>query len=326
MENRKLGNLTVSPIGFGCMGLSHAYGTAMPINDAVKVVEQAYDIGYRFFDTAECYIGELADGTKSYNEAIVGEALKNVRDKVTIATKCGVQHAPDKSLLLDSRPQTIRKALEGSLKKLHTDYIDLYYLHRIDPKVAPEEVARVMSELIKEGKILHWGISEATEDYIRRAHAVCHITAVQNRYSMMARWHEKLFPTLEELNIDLVAFSPLANGFLTGKFQNNHFVDKKDFRNDMPQYTKEGIAKGQKLLQMLKDLAEEKHVTAAQISLAWLLHQKPWIVPIPGSRKISRLQENLDAAKIKLTAQEMKNINTALSQMDLLVFGGHQAK
>lgn len=143
---------------------------------------------------------------------------------------------------------------------------------------------------------------------------------------MMARWHEKLFPTLEELNIGLVAFSPLANGFLTGKFQNNHFVDKKDFRNDMPQYTKEGIAKGQKLLQMLKDLAEEKHVTAAQISLAWLLHQKPWIVPIPGSRKISRLQENLDAAKIKLTAQEMKNINTALSQMDLLVFGGHQAK
>ena len=234
-----------------------------------------------------------------------------------------MRHGGD-HLLLDSRPATIRSSVERSLFRLGTDYIDLYYQHRIDPNVSPEEVAETMAELIKEGKIRHWGISEVNEDYLRRAHTVCPVTAVQNRYSMMARWHESLFPVLEELNITLVAFSPLANGFLSGKYgENTSFEQGVDFRSNMPQYTKEGFDRSRKLLNLLNELAKRKDATPAQLSLAWILCKKPFIVPIPGSRKTERLQENLRASEIVLTAEEISMIDSLLDKTDFLVFGGH---
>lgn len=223
MEKRKLGNsdLFVNPVGLGCMGFSHASGDPVDSATAIKTLRQAYEMGYDFFDTAEAYTGIFPDGTVSYNEELVGAALKGVRDKVVIATKMGVHHNEDLSLRLDSRPETIRSSVETSLKRLGTDYIDLYYQHRIDPTVEPETVAETMAQLIKEGKIRYWGISETTEEYLRRANAVCPVTAIENRYSMMARWHEKIFPVCEELNVAYVAFSPMANGFLTGKYNPN---------------------------------------------------------------------------------------------------------
>ncbi len=328
MEKRILGNsgIQVSPVGLGCMGLTHASGDPMESTQAVKVLQQALEIGYTFFDTAECYTGVNPDGTTAYNEEVVGEALRPVRDKVVLATKFGVHHAPDNSLMLDSRPETIRTSIEGSLKRLGTDYVDLYYQHRIDPKVSPEEVAGVMADLIKEGKVRAWGISETTEEYLRRAHAVCPVAVIQNRYSMMARWHETIFPTVEELNIAYVAFSPMANGFLSGKYdQNTQFEGKQDYRGRMPQYTEEGMARGRELLELLNQLAAEKNATSAQISLAWMLCKKPWIIPIPGSRKPERLRENLNSAQITLTAEELKTIDEKLDSMDFLVFGGHKS-
>lgn len=219
MQKKRLGNsdLYVAPVGLGCIGFSHAYGKPLEAAEAVRTLREAIDIGYDFLDTAESYTGVNPDGTVSYNEELVGKAVKGIRDKVVIATKMGVSRNEDRTLRFDSRPETIRRSVEGSLKKLGTDYIDLYYQHRIDPKVEPETVAATMAELIKEGKIRCWGISEADEAYLRRANAVCPVTAIENRYSMMARWHEKMFPVCEELHIAYVAFSPMANGFLTGK-------------------------------------------------------------------------------------------------------------
>lgn len=329
MKQRELGKsgVLVSAVGLGCMGLSHASGAPTEKSEAVKILRSAYDMGYTLFDTAECYTGINLDGTTSYNEELVGEALRPIRDKVVIATKFGVQHATDKGLLLDSTPETIRRSVEGSLKRLGTDYIDLYYQHRIDPSVSPEEVAETMASLIQEGKIRYWGISEVTEDYLRRAHAVCPVTAIQNRYSMMARWHETIFPTVEELGVTYVAFSPMANGFLSGKYdQNTRFEAGTDYRSFMPQYTTEGMERGRELLSLLDRLAKEKQATPAQISLAWMLCKKPWIIPIPGSRKPGRLKENAQSAKIVLTGEELEQIDRALDKMDLLVFGGHQAK
>lgn len=217
MHTRVLGkDLKVSAVGLGCMGFSHAYGAPTEKGEAIRTLRDSLDMGYTFFDTAECY-GPYE------NEEIVGEVFENCRDQVIIATKFGVAHAPDRSLITDSRPEKIRKSVEGSLKRLKTDCIDLYYQHRIDPKVPPEEVAGMMADLIKEGKITHWGISEATEEYLRRAHAVCPVTAIQNRYSMMFRQYEKLFPALEELHIGFVAFSPLANGLLTEQYDRHAF-------------------------------------------------------------------------------------------------------
>ena len=325
MKQRLLGNSgrQVSAIGFGCMGITHASGQPMSKKDGIGVIRKAYDIGYTFFDTAECYTAIYPDGSTAYNEEVVGEALRTVRDKVVIATKYGVRHEGD-HLLLDSRPATIRSSVEGSLSRLGTDYIDLYYQHRIDPNVAPEEVAETMAELIKEGKIRHWGISEVNEDYLRRAHAVCPVTAVQNRYSMMARWHEKLFPVLEELGVAFVAFSPLANGFLSGKYgENTSFEQGVDFRSNMPQYTKEGFDRSRELLDVLNELANRKDATPAQISLAWMLYRKPFIIPIPGSRKTERLQENLHASEVVLTVEEISMIDSLLDKTDFLVFGGH---
>lgn len=321
---RRLGktNMYVNPVGLGCMGFSHAYGLAEDKETAIKTIREAYDIGYDFFDTAECYTGEDANGNISYNEELVGEALKDIRDKVIIATKFGVKHKGD-HLELDSSPETIRKAIEGSLKKLQTDYIDLYYQHRIDPKVEPEVVAGVMKELIEEGKIKAWGISEVNEDYLRRAHAVCPVTAIQNRYSMMARWHENLFPVCEELGITYVAFSPMANGLLTGKFTPQSQFEEGDFRNKMPQYQKEGYEKAKALLNLLKDVSSELHCTMAQLSMAWMLSKKDYIIPIPGSRKKERLIENYKAGEYTLTKEDIKRIDDALNTTDFSVFGGH---
>ena len=323
MKTRVIAGREVAPVGLGCMGLSHAYGTAVEKSEAVNILRQAFDMGYNFFDTAECYTGLNADGTTSYNEEIVGEAIKPFRDKVFLATKCGVRHS-DRGLLVDSRPETIRRSVEGSLKRLGTDHIDLYYQHRIDPDVSPEEVAGTMADLIKEGKILSWGISETDEAYLRRAHAVYPVAAIQNRYSMIARWYEKtMFPVVEELGIAYVAFSPIANGFLSGKYDRNSQFEQGDYRNFMPQYTAEGMEKGKELLDFLNTLAAEKNTTPAQLSLAWMLGKKDYIIPIPGSRKVERLRENLGSANVELTPAEIADIDARLDGMDFLVFGGH---
>lgn len=329
MKKRKLGNsdLFVNPVGLGCMGFSHASGDPVDSATAIKTLRQAYEMGYDFFDTAEAYTGVFPDGTVSYNEELVGAALKGVRDKVVIATKMGVHHNEDLSLRLDSRPETIRSSVETSLKRLGTDYIDLYYQHRIDPNVEPETVAETMAQLIKEGKIRYWGISETTEEYLRRANAVCPVTAIENRYSMMARWHEKIFPVCEELNVAYVAFSPMANGFLTGKYTpDTKFEGKQDYRAGMPQYTEEGYEKAKALLAFLPELAAKKNATMGQLSLAWMINKKPYIVPIPGSRKMNRLEENFKAGDVVLTPEEVQEIDDKLSTVQFDVFGGHSTK
>lgn len=293
MEKRILGaDLTVSAAGLGCMGFSHAYGAPTDRKTAVETIRKSVEMGYDFFDTAEVY-GTADDPHQ--NEVLVGEALKGIRSKVIIATKFGIKFdmnskEVNKPLIPDSRPETVRASVEASLKRLDTDYIDLYYQHRPDPNVPIEEVAGIMSELIKAGKITHWGLSEANEEQIRRAHKICPVTAIQNRYSMMARWHEELFPVLEELNIGFVAFSPLANGFLSGKYDNDtRFDGALDYRSAMPQFTEKAIVQNRQLLMLLNKLGEEKKATPAQISLAWMMCKKPYIVPIPGSRKIDRI-------------------------------------
>lgn len=323
MQNRTLGkDLTVSAIGLGCMGFSHAYGAATEKAEAIKAIQAAFEMGYTMFDTAECYLGTCADGSTSYNEELVGEALAPYRSNVQIATKFGVHHQ-DRTVITDSRPEIIRKSVEGSLRRLHTDHIDLYYQHRIDTAVPAEEVAGVMADLIREGKITHWGISEANEAYLRKAHAVCPVTAIQNRYSMMYRDYEKLFPVLEELHIGLVAFSPMANGFLTGKYTGNTTFTQDDYRSAMPQFTAAAVEKNQELLALLNRLAQNKNATPAQISMAWMLCKKPYIVPIPGSRNIARLKENAGAAEILLTAAEVTALDRALDTMEMSnVFGG----
>lgn len=328
MQKRILGkNLEVTAVGLGCMGFTHAYGPVMDEDTAARAIAEAVDMGYSFFDTAECYIGNRADGSTAYNEDLVGRALRPYRSQVKIATKCGVHHSSEGMLVMDSRPETIRRSVEGSLKRLQTDYIDLYYQHRIDPKVSPEDVAGVMADLIKEGKILHWGISETDEQYLRRAHAVCPVTCVQNRLSMMARWYESLFPVLEELNVGFVAFSPLANGFLTDAFKKGERFANGDFRNFMPQYQAENYDANQKLLEMVRNLAAEKNATPAQISLAWMICKKPYIVPIPGSRKTERIRENFEAGNVVLTAGEVAQIDTELNRLPASeVFGGSPVK
>lgn len=319
MEYRILGNdLKVSAVGLGCMGLSHAYGAPLEKAEAVQVIRSAYEMGYTFFDTAEVYVGTNADGSASNNEELVGEALKDVRDKVVIATKFGLKAVGASSSLLDSRSETIRASVEGSLRRLRTDHIDLYYQHRVDPQVPVEEVAGTIADLIKEGKITHWGISEATEDVVRKAHAVCPLTAVQNRYSMMARWHESLFPVLNELHIGFVAFSPMANGYLTGRYgKNDHFDAATDFRSNMPQFKPEAEAQNHELLTLLDQLAVQKDATSAQVSLAWMLCKNEHIVPIPGTTKVSRLQENLGAADVKLSPAEVAALDHALDTMPM---------
>ena len=319
-------NLQVSAVGLGCMGLSHAYGAPADKEDILTLLANAVDMGCTFFDTAEIY------GTPDnphLNEEMVGEALAPYRNKVVIATKFGIRFdhpelPGNHSLIPDSRPEVTRAAVEGSLRRLRTDHIDLYYQHRIDKNVEPEVVADTMSELIKEGKILHWGISETTEQYLRRAHEVCPVTAVQNRYSMMARWHESLFPVLEELGVGFVAFSPLANGVLSKSYNaESKFDGATDYRASMPQYKKESFEKNRQLFEMLEQLAEKKHATPAQVSMAWMINKKPWIVPIPGTRNLSRMKENFGAADILFSQEELAAIDKTLNEMEMSdVFGG----
>lgn len=324
------GGLKVSAIGLGCMGMSHAYGAPADKREMAELLADAMDMGYTFFDTAEFY------GTAACphdNEELLGEALKPFRNKIVIATKFGISFEnPDApgthAVITDSRPEVIRRSVEGSLRRLRTDHIDLYYQHRTDPQVEPEAVASVMADLIKEGKILHWGLSEASVEYLRRAHSVCPVSAVQNRYSMMARWNESLFPVLEELGIGFVAFSPLANGLLSGCYTaNDRFDAATDYRASMPQFRKESFGQNKDLFAFLDELAERKHATPAQLSLAWMMRKKPWIVPIPGTRKLYRLKENIGAADIQLSAEEVKNIDYALDTMHMSdVFGGSPVK
>ena len=328
MKYRNLGNrgLRVSAVGLGCMGMSHAYGASADHREMVELLAKAVDMGYSFFDTAEVY------GTPDNpydNEELLGNALRPYRDKVVIATKFGLRFNRESGqvpypLLPDSRPETIRKSVEGSLRRLRTDHIDLYYQHRPDPRTPIEDVAETVLELIDEGKVLHWGLSEASERDIRRAHAVCPLTAVQDRYSMMARWHEALFPMLEEMGIGLVAFSPLANGLLSDRYDaTSRFDPGTDYRAGMPQFQPDSYDKNRELLRLIRCVADEKDATPAQISLAWMLRKKPWIVPIPGTRKLERLRENAGAADITLSEEEVKQIDQALDAMPMSgVFGG----
>ena len=327
MNIRTLGrDLEVSAIGLGCMGMSHAYGPAADKKEMTKLLSQAVELGYILFDTAEVY------GTPENphdNEELLGEALKPYRNKIVLASKCGIRFdetasSVNKPLIPDGRPETIKKSVDGSLKRLQTDNLDLYYIHRIDQNVPIEETAGAMKELMEQGKITHWGISEADETTLRRAHAVCPVTAVQNRYSMMYRDYETLFPVLEELQIGFVAFSPLANGFLSAKYgKDAEFAKGTDYRSVMPQFSPEGIDKNQELIKLLLDMAEKKHATPAQISLAWMLAKKPWIVPIPGTRKYDRLVENAQSADVVLTDLEVKTFDQILETIPMSeVFGG----
>ena len=308
MKTRKLGNsgLEVSAIGLGCMGMSYAYGPASDKKEMIKLIRSAVERGVTFFDTAEIY-GPFT------NEELVGEALAPYRDEVVIATKFGFDIKDGKEAGLDSSPKHIKQAVVGSLKRLKIETIDLLYQHRVDPNVPIEEVAGAVKELIQEGKVKQWGLSEAGVQTIRRAHKVQPLTAVQSEYSMWwRRPEEELLPTLEELGIGFVPFSPLGKGFLTGRFDKNSKFVANDFRSIVPRFTSENLDANQVLVDLIKKVAAEKNAAPAQIALAWLLAQKPWIVPIPGTRKLERLIENLGAVNIELTTEELRDINSAL--------------
>jgi aryl-alcohol dehydrogenase-like predicted oxidoreductase len=315
MHKRKLGNSTleVSALGFGCMGLSFGYGPATDKQAGIALIRAAVERGVTFFDTAEVY-GPYT------NEELVGEALAPVRKQVAIATKFGFDIDPrDGSQRgLNSRPEHIREVVEGSLKRLGTDVIDLLYQHRVDPNVPIEEVAGTVKDLIRQGKVRHFGLSEAGVQTIRRAHAVQPVAALQSEYSLWWREPEKeVLPTLEELGIGFVPFSPLGKGFLTGAISENTKFDSKDFRNVVPRFTPEARKANQALVDTLGELAARKRVTRAQIAIAWLLAQKPWIVPIPGTTKLQRLEENLGAVTVELTADDLRNIESALAKITL---------
>ncbi len=312
MKNRKLGNsgLEVSTLGLGCMGLSFGYGPAANTKDAIKLLHAAVENGITFFDTAEAY-GPFA------NEELLGEALEPFRNQLVIATKFGFAGGDSKAGL-DSSPKRIREVAEASLKRLRTDHIDLFYQHRVDPNVPMEDVAGTIKDLISEGKVKHFGLSEAGVQSIRKAHAVQPVTALQSEYSLWWREPEnEILPLLEELGIGFVPFSPLGKGFLTGAINSDTTFDQTDFRNIVPRFSTEARAANQAMVDLLTKIAEEKQATPAQIALAWLLAQKPWIVPIPGTTKIHRLEENLGAVEIELTANDLSKIEEAASEIQI---------
>jgi aryl-alcohol dehydrogenase-like predicted oxidoreductase len=312
MQKRTLGKSgpEVSALGLGCMGLSFGYGPAADKQDAIKLIQTAFERGVTFFDTAEAY-GPYT------NEELLGEALEPFRNDVVIATKFGFKEGKT-ALGLDSRPATIRAVAEASLKRLRTDVIDLFYQHRVDPNVPIEDVAGTVKELINEGKVKHFGLSEAGAGTIRQAHAVQPVTALQSEYSLWWREPEaELLPTLDELGIGFVPFSPLGKGFLTGKIDENTSFDKTDFRNVVPRFSEENRKANGSLVDLLGKMANDRNATSAQIALAWLLAQKPWIVPIPGTTKLHRLEENLGSAVITLSEDDLNEINTALSTIDV---------
>jgi aryl-alcohol dehydrogenase-like predicted oxidoreductase len=312
MQKRKLGqsNLEVSALGYGCMGLDSSYGPATDRQEGIKIIRAAVERGVTFFDTAEVY-GPFT------NEELVGEALAPVRQHVVIATKFGFGIEPDGTRQgLNSRPEHIRQVAEASLKRLKVDAIDLFYQHRVDPDVPIEEVAGAVKELIRQGKVRHFGLSEAGASTIRRAHAVQPVTAVQSEYSLWMREPEKeVLPTVEELGIGFVPFSPLGAGFLTGKIDENTKFDSSDFRNLVPRFTPEARKENLAFVDLLRGVAERKNATPAQIALAWLLARKPWIVPIPGTRKLERLDENIGAAGVELTSEDLHEIDSAAGRL-----------
>jgi aryl-alcohol dehydrogenase-like predicted oxidoreductase len=313
MQKRTLGRsgLEVSALGFGCMGISFGYATPLSREDGIAVIRAAVDGGVTFFDTAEVY-GPFT------NEEVVGEALAPVRDHVVIATKFGFRVENGKMAGLDSRPAHIREVADASLKRLRTDRIDLFYQHRVDPEVPIEDVAGAVKDLIHEGKVKHFGMSEAGVRTIRRAHAVHPVTALQSEYSLWWREPEKeVLPMLEELGIGFVPFSPLGKGFLTGQIDEKTTFDPADFRNVVPRFTEENRKANLAFVDWLKTFAARKHATPAQVALAWLLAQKPWIVPIPGTTKRTRLQENLGALQVQLTADDLRDIGRAVSQIEV---------
>ena len=314
MQKRKLGNssLEVSALGLGCMGMSMSYGPAGDRKEMIALLRSAVDRGITFFDTAEAY-GPFV------NEELLGEALSPIREQVVIATKFGFKLNPDGSpgsVGVDSRPEHVKAVVEGSLKRLKVDAIDLFYQHRVDPDVSIEDVAGAVKDLIREGKVKHFGLSEAGVQTIRRAHAVQPVTALQSEYSLWTRNPEaEVLPTVEELGIGFVPYSPLGRGFLTGKINENTAFDKSDFRNTLPRFTPEARHENQVLVDLLAAIGRRKQATPAQIALAWLLAQKPWIVPIPGTRKLARLEENIGAVSVELTAEELMEIGSAASKI-----------
>ena len=314
MKKRRLGNLEVSAIGLGCMGMSFGYGPAPDKQEMISLLRAAVDRGITLFDTAEMY-GPFA------NEELVGEALAPVRDRVVIATKFGFKPAPNDASRwsnLDSRPEHIKQVADASLKRLRIETIDLLYQHRVDPNVPIEDVAGAVKNLIQEGKVKHFGLSEPGVQTIRRAHAVQPVAAVQSEYSLWWRDPEaEVLPTLEELGIGLVPFSPLGRGFLTGKMDEKTTFDSSDFRNSLPRFTPEARKANEALLDLLRKIADRKNATPAQISLAWLLAQKPWIVPIPGTTKLNRLEENIGAVEVELTSGDLRDIENAASQITI---------
>jgi len=326
MQKRYLGQsgLEVSSLGLGCMGLSHGYGPATDTCQAIELIRAAVERGVTFFDTAEVYGPYL-------NEEVVGEALRPYRDRVVIATKFGFTFGDDnKQQILNSRPEHIREAVEGSLRRLKTDVIDLLYQHRVDPEVPIEDVAGTVKDLIAEGKVKHFGLSEAGAQTIRRAHAVQPVAALQSEYSLWWREPEQeILPLLEELGIGFVPFSPLGKGFLTGAIKANTTFGEDDFRRTVPRFAAEALAANEKLVDLLTALAAEKGVTPAQIALAWLLSQKPWIAPIPGTTKLHRLEENLGAAEIVLSQNDLQKINQVLETVKIVgerYSAAHQAR
>jgi len=314
MQKRKLGtcNLEVSALGLGCMGMSFSYGLPKDKKEMTSVLRAAVERGITFFDTAEVYGPYL-------NEELLGEALSPFRGQVVIATKFAYELKTDGSpgwVRLNSRPEHIRKSIEGSLKRLKVDAVDIYYQHRVDPETPIEDVAGAVKDLIQQGKVKHFGMSEAAAKTIRRAHAVQPVTAVQSEYSLWFRDREKdLLPTLEELGIGFVPYSPLGKGFLTGKMDENTPLDSTDFRSTLPRFTPENRKANQALVDLLGRIAQQKKATPAQIALAWLLAQKPWIVPIPGTTKLHRLAENIGAAAVELTSDDLREIESATSKI-----------
>src|SRR2546421_9998832 len=312
MQKRKLGksNLEVSALGLGCMGMSFGLGPPADEKEMISLIRSAVERGVTFFDTAEVY-GPFT------NEELVGEALAPFRDQVVIATKFGFKLGPNgEQMGVDSRPEQIKEVAEDSLKRLKSDAIDLFYQHRVDPNVAIEDVAGAVKDLIQEGKVKHFGLSEAGVQTIRRAHAVQPVTAVQSEYSLWFREPEKeVLPTLEKLGIGFVPYSPLGRGFLTGKLNENTTFESSDFRNLLPRFTPEARKVNQALVDLLGEIAKRKKATPAQIALAWLLAQKPWIVPIPGTTKLNRLEENIGAAEVELTSDDLREIETAASKI-----------
>ena len=312
MQKRKLGNsnLEVSAIGLGCMGMSFGYGPPKEKDEMISLIRAAVDRGVTFFDTAEIY-GPFT------NEELVGEALAPFREQVVIATKFGFKIGPKgEQMGVDSRPEHIKEVAEASLRRLRTDVIDLFYQHRVDPRVPIEDVAAAVKDLIQQGKVMHFGLSEAGPQTIRRAHAIQPVTAVQSEYSLWWREREaEVLPTLEELGVGFVPYSPLGRGFLTGKINETTTFDSTDFRNRLPRFTPEARKANQALVDLLGAIAERKKATPAQIALAWLLAQKPWIVPIPGTTKLHRLEENIEAAAVELTSDDLRDIDDAASKI-----------